>query len=66
MTALEPIKTCKIDDPNKCVDCGDMLLKNFYGAGDGTGQKFRCGECYWYKRFIDLTRDIKESLKRHL
>lgn len=30
-----------------CVDCGVGLTgRTLYGAGDGTGQRFRCADCH--------------------
>lgn len=29
-----------------CSICGNQLGDQFYGAGDGTGQKFCCEDCY--------------------
>ncbi len=29
-----------------CIDCSEPLGSVFYGAGDGTGQKFRCEKCH--------------------
>lgn len=36
-----------VDNPNKCITCAAPLTGTFYGAGDGTGQKFKCHSCYW-------------------
>jgi SAM-dependent methyltransferase len=30
----------------RCIDCDTALHGVFYGAGDGTGQKFRCERCH--------------------
>lgn len=34
--------------PNYCIDCKEKLGGLFYGAGDGSGQKFRCPKCHAY------------------
>lgn len=49
-------KACDADYTEKlqeageaCVDCGYVFargLDTFYGAGDGTGRSFRCGNCH--------------------
>jgi hypothetical protein len=31
----------------RCVDCRGELAGTFFGAGDGTGQRFRCGSCHF-------------------
>jgi len=31
---------------NRCINCNNPLGNCYYGAGDGTGQKFRCKFCY--------------------
>lgn len=30
-----------------CIVCGIACEAKMYGAGDGTGQLFRCPECHW-------------------
>jgi NTP pyrophosphatase (non-canonical NTP hydrolase) len=47
----------KNDNPNYCIRCHtDLTGKVFYGAGDGTGKKFVCEDCYniIYNRFCTI------------
>lgn len=42
------------DGYKQCVTCRYPITGLFYGAGDGTGSKFECAGCYWYRRYEKL------------
>lgn len=42
-----------------CVHCRLPIYGKMIGAGDGTGQKFACPECYWRER----ARRLREALE---
>lgn len=46
----EPVR----DDSKSCVYCRKPLGGLFYGAGDGTGQRFQCAECWAYDRKVPV------------
>jgi hypothetical protein len=37
---------CDVCDGKACIDCKFPLGSMYFGAGDGTGQKFRCQKCH--------------------
>jgi hypothetical protein len=43
-----------------CVSCGLRCEGKMYGAGDGTGQRFRCVECHWRAEVERLEREQAE------
>jgi hypothetical protein len=43
----------------KCVDCLTSVSNTWVGAGDGTGQVFRCGECYYRAELFKAQRLLK-------
>lgn len=45
--------------PIVCIDCKGPLEQSYYGAGDGTGQKFRCYKCH---EALEKTRKTLNSL----
>lgn len=44
--------------PDICIDCKGSLSPVFYGAGDGTGQKFRCAKCY---ELYETHKSVKDA-----
>ncbi len=32
---------------HRCCFCKEVIISKMYGAGDGSGQRFACPECYW-------------------
>ncbi len=49
----------------RCIDCKILLSKvgKWYGAGDGTGELFRCPGCHWRNEFNRLHEAVMPIMR---
>lgn len=43
-----------------CIDCHAQIVGVFYGAGDGSGRKFRCESCHWRHENAELRTRVMQ------